>query len=146
MIVRFNEKFQLPIDEVYGYFRTPADWTRIFGFPGSARELDDGWYSVPLKIFPFPLVAKNTEEAPPTTVRWVFRGFWKGDGEIRLTQTDTGVLVEGFERIAIRRLGLLSPMVERLFLEKGFRRIWEIGWNRLRKRTDSDTRRPKADS
>lgn len=137
MIVRFNEEFHLSIDEMYGYFRTPADWVRIFGFPGVVQELANGWYSIPLKSFPFPLVAKYTYENPPNNARWVFRGFWKGEGEIQLTPTDTGVLVQGFEKIAIRPLGLLSPVVERLFLEKGFRRIWEIGWHRLRKRAQS---------
>lgn len=144
MIVRFNEEFQLPIDDVYDYFRTPADWTRIFGFPGIARELDDGWYSVPLKNFPFPLVAKYTEEDPPTTVRWIFRGFWKGEGEIQLTPTHTGVRVQGFERIAVRPLWLLSPLVERLFLEKSFQRIWDIGWHRLRQQSAAQD--PTTDS
>lgn len=137
MIIRFNEEFQLPVDEMYGYFRTPADWTRIFGFPGDVRELEDGWYSVALKNFPFPLVAKYTFEDPPRTARWVFRGFWKGEGEIQLTSTHTGVLVQGFEEISVRPLWVLSPLVERLFLEKNFRKIWDIGWYRLRKTADN---------
>ncbi len=133
MIIRFNEEFQISIDEMYENFITPAHWTRIFGFPAKARELNDGWYSVPLKNFPFPLEAKYTFEDPPSKVQWVFRGFWKGEGEIRLTPTDTGVLVQGFEKIAVRPLLFFSPLVERLFLEKSFRKIWDIGWYRLRK-------------
>jgi len=133
MIVRFNEEFPISVDEMYAYFRTPADWTRIFGFPGKVRELNGGWYSVPLKHFPFPLVAKYTFEDPPTTARWIFRGFWKGEGEIRLTPTDTGVLVQGFENITVRPLWILSPLLEKLILEKNFRKTWENGRHRHRK-------------
>lgn len=137
MIVRFKEEFNLPIDEMYGYFATPEDWTRIFGFPGKSQKLKDGWYSVPLKNFPFPLRAKYTFVDPPTSAQWIFRGFWHGEGEIHLTQTDAGVLVEGFERIAIKPLWILSPLFEKLFFEKGFQRIWDIGWYRLRNRTNN---------
>ena len=50
-----------------------------------------------------------------------------------MTPTDTGVLVQGFEKIAVRPLWILSPLIEKLLLEKSFRRIWDIGWYRLRK-------------
>lgn len=68
---------------------------------------------------------------------WVFRGFWRGRGEVRFVETSEGVTVEGFEEIAVRPLFFLSPVAERLFLEKSFRAIWEIGWHRLRKREAS---------
>ena len=133
MIVRFDETVPLPPEVVYDSFRTPADWTRYFGFPGGARSLGDGWYSVPLENFPFPLVARNIEEDPPRRVRWVFRGFWKGEGEVRITSIGEGSLVEGYERVSVRPLSLLSPIVEKLLLERVFKAIWAVGWHRMRK-------------
>lgn len=134
MIVQFSEEFSLPVDEVFAYFQTPADWTRLYGLAGNVKDLGDGWYAVPLRRFPFPLVAKNIEQEPLKMVRWVFRGFWRGEGEVRFTATPDGVLVEGYEQIAVRWLFFLSPVIERLLLEHSFRKIWDIGWHRLRKR------------
>ena len=134
MIVQFSEHFRLPVEEVYSYFRSPRDWTRLFGFAGKTKELGEGWYAVALKRFPFPLVARNTHQESNRLVRWEFRGFWRGEAEVRFDETPDGVLVEGFERISVRWLFFLSPLVEKLFLEKSFRAIWGIGWHRLRKR------------
>ena len=122
------------MEEVYSYFQTPADWTRLFGFAGDVKDLDGGWFAVPLKRFPFPLVAKNTEQKVNEHVSWVFRGFWRGQGAVRFTESPTGVVVEGYEEISVRCLFFLSPLIERLFLEQSFHSIWEIGWHRLRKR------------
>ena len=134
MITRFRHEFSLPASEVYAYFETPADWVRLYGLADDVRDLGDGWHAVPLKRFPFPLVASNTVQRPNELVRWVFRGFWRGQGEVRFTESAAGVIVEGYEEIAVRWLFFLSPLVERLFLESRFRAIWEIGWERLRKR------------
>ena len=134
MIIRFKHEFSLPAKEVYSYFQTPADWTRLYGMAGNAKDLGGGWYAVPLKRFPFPLVARNTEQRTNELVRWVFRGFWRGQGEVRFTGRPNGVVIEGYEEITIRWLFFLSPLVERLFLERSFHSIWEIGWHRLRKR------------
>ena len=134
MIIRFRHEFDLPVAEVYSYFQTPADWPRLFGMAGDAEDRGDGWFAVPLARFPFPLVAKNTEQKPGELVRWVFRGFWRGRGEVRFAETFRGVVVEGHEEIAVRWLFFLSPMVERLFLERRFHAIWNVGWHRLRKR------------
>ncbi len=133
MILEFKEQFRLPAAKVYSYFETPADWARVFGLKGTSKNLGDGWYEVPLKNFPFPLVARNTEQELGKMVRWVFRGFWKGRGEVRFVETPDGVLVEGFEEVAARPLLFLSPLVERLVLERGFRAVWKIGWHRMRK-------------
>jgi hypothetical protein len=133
MRIDFDERFALPVAEVFGYFATPADWGRLYGFVGG-RDLGDGWFAVGLAGFPFPLVAKNTVCVPNELVRWTFRGFWRGEGEVRFTAEPGGVRVEGFEAIGPRWLPLLSPLVERLFLEKRFRAIWALGWRRLRKR------------
>jgi len=134
MIIRFQHEFSLPVEEVYSYFQTPADWSRLYGLAGDVKDLGGGWYAVPLKRFPFPLVAKNTEQKVNELVSWVFRGFWRGRGEVSFTESSTGVVVEGYEEISIRCLFFLSPLIERLFLERSFRSIWEIGWHRLRKR------------
>ena len=134
MIIRFQHEFSLPVEEVYSYFHTPADWTRLFGFAGTVKDLGGGWYAVPLKGFPFPLVASNTQQKHHELVQWVFRGFWRGRGEVRFAAVPHGVVVKGFEEISVRWLFFLSPVVERLFLERRFRAICEIGWHRLRKR------------
>lgn len=133
MIIRFKEQFALPVGVVFGYFATPADWVRLYGFGGTVRELGDGWYAVPLKRFPFPLVAKITARQENTLVRWTYRGFWRGEGEIRLTENEEMVVVEGHEAIAMRWLFRASPLLERWFLDRPFRRLWESGWRRLRK-------------
>lgn len=130
--IHFREQFALPIEEVFSYFRTPADWTRLYGLAGEVKDLGGGWFAVPLKSFPFPLVAKNTEVEPPRQVRWTFRGFWRGEGEVTFEESDGVVTVEGYEIISIRWLFFLSVIAERLFLEKQFRGIWELGWRRLR--------------
>ncbi len=132
--ITFNERFRLPVTDVYQYFRTPADWARLYGLVGEPADLGDGWYAIGLKGFPFPLVARNIEHEPERLVRWVFRGFWRGRGEVRFEETDDGVMVSGFEEIAVRWLLFLSPLVEKTLLERRFRTIWEIGWHRLRKR------------
>ena len=134
MIIRFQQEFSLPVEEVYSYFQTPADWSRLYGLAGNVKDLGGGWYAVPLKRFPFPLVARNTEQKANELVRWVFKGFWRGRGEVRFSGSPHGVAVEGYEEISVRWLFFLSPVIERLFLERGFRTIWEIGWHRLRKR------------
>lgn len=137
MRVEFDEFFRLPVEEVDRYFRTPADWTGLYGFAGATRERGGGWYAVNLARFPFPLVAKNTHREPNRCTRWVFRGFWRGEGEVLLEPEGDGVRVRGFEEISIRWLFGLSRFVERGFMRREFERIWSIGWHRLRKRADA---------
>ena len=120
MRLNFRHEYNLPLAELYSHVRTPADWTRIFGFPGNASDLGDGWFSVPLKNFPFPLVAKNVEQEELKYAKWVFKGFWRGEGEMRFTETNQGILVEGYEEVSVRWLFFFSPIIEKLFLEKGF--------------------------
>ncbi len=66
-------------------------------------------------------------------VDWVFEGFWVGAGQVVIEPTPGGVLIKGYERISPRRLYMLAPLAERLFLEKRFRAAWESGWRRLRR-------------
>jgi uncharacterized membrane protein len=133
MIIRFEEQFEMPVEEIYRYFKTPMDWPRLYGAFGEVKDRGGGWVAVPLRGFPFPLVAKTTHDEPLRRVCWIFRGFWRGTGEVRFRERPGGVIVEGFEEIAIRPLGFLSPIVESLMLERRFRGIWEHGWRRLRK-------------
>ena len=81
-----------------------------------------------------PIRAKNTVQRSNELARWVFRGFWRGRGEVSFADSPNGVIVEGCEEIAVRWLFFLSPLIELLFLERSFHLIWEIGWHRLRKR------------
>lgn len=134
MRIEFSERFMLPVEEVYSYFATPADWTRLYGFAGAARDLGAGWFAIGLKRFPFPLVARNTEVVANELVRWTFRGFWRGEGEIRFQSLPDGVLLKGYEEISVRWLSVLSPLIEKLFLEGQFHSVWNHGWRRLRKR------------
>lgn len=141
MRIEFSEPIGLPAGLVYQYFRTPADWVRLYGFGGAVVDRGDGWYAVPLHRFPFPLVARITAAEPDRLVRWEFRGFWRGAGEVRLVETQGGVRVEGFEEIGARWLPGVSWLLERLFMERAFRGIWALGWRRLRKqeRLPADT-------
>jgi len=131
--ISFDERFDLPVGEVFSYFETPRDWTHLYGLAGPVQDLGDGWFAVPLKWLPFPLVARNTLVEPNRLVRWTFRGFWRGQGEVAFTEIDGGVQLRGFEELSVRWLWLLSPLVEKLFLERSFRSVWRIGWMRLRK-------------
>jgi hypothetical protein len=132
----FTETIPLPAATIHSYFQTSADWVRLYGFAGQVRQREGGWYAVPLQRFPFPLTARITANEPPQLVRWEFRGFWRGGGEIRLTEVPGGTRVEGFEDITARWLPGLSLLLERLFMEREFRRIWALGWRRLRKQAE----------
>jgi hypothetical protein len=133
MLVRFREEFDLPVGEVYPYFRSPRDWTRLYGSFGEVKDEGGGWFSVPLRRFPFPLVARMTADEPDERVAWEFRGFWKGHAEMTFRPSERGVVVEGYEEISVRPLSVLSPVVERFVLEKKFRALWSAGWKRLRR-------------
>jgi hypothetical protein len=142
MLIRFREDVALPVADVYPYFQSPVDWVRLYGIAGAVEHRGDGWYAVPLRGFPFPLVARITRTEPGRLVRWVFRGFWRGEGEVCLHSHSGGTLIEGYELIAVRWLFLLSPLVEKLFLERQFRRIWASGWRRLRAQALAPPRLP----
>jgi len=133
MFLRFRERIGLPASEVYGYFKTPADWVRLYGAFGVVEDRGDGWYAVGLRAFPWPLVAKITVDDPDRSVRWRFRGFWHGEGAVELLPDGDGVIVSGFERIVPAGLSFLAPLAERLLLEKRFVAIWQHGFRRLRR-------------
>jgi deazaflavin-dependent oxidoreductase (nitroreductase family) len=133
----FREDIPLPPAEVYAYFRTPRDWTRLYGSFGDVENRGNGWYAVPVKRSPIPLVARITEDVPGQRVAWVFRGTWKGQGEVNFEPGETGTLVTGFEAITIPCLLGLGPIIERRLLEAPFQAIWDSGWRRLRRLADT---------
>lgn len=133
MRIEFEEEFGIPVQEVYEYFRTPMHWPLLFPAFGETRELGDGRYVVPFRGLPFPLVARITRDEPSRRVEWTLGGFWRGEGKVRFEPTHDGVTVSGYEQVSPRWLWP-APLAERLFLEARFRRVWESGWRRLRRR------------
>ena len=131
MRIDFNEILSADPATVYGYMRTPHDWTRLYGAFGDTVERGNGWVAVPMRRFPFPLVARITEDRGPGFVSWDLRGFFTGRGEVHARPHGNGSAVEGFEEVAIPNLLGLGPRLERRFLEDRFRRLWEGGWKRL---------------
>jgi uncharacterized membrane protein len=138
-LIQFEERLDLPVEHVYPYFKSPRDWPRLYGSFGDVEDRGDGWYAVPLKGFPFPLVARVTTDEPNKSVSWSFRGFWRGTGEVSFERTEHGVVIRGYERISVRPAGFVSPLLEHLFLERRFRRVWESGWRRLRRHAQGAT-------
>ena len=134
MRIEFAEEFVLPVCEVYSCFRSPTDWPRLYGSFGEVQDRGEGWFAVPLRRFPFPLVARITSDDPLRCVRWTFRGFWRGEGEVLFLATSRGgVAIRGYESISARPLAWLPTFVERVLLERPFGRVWEAGWRRLRR-------------
>ena len=77
MRIAFRETFCLPVEDAFGYFPTPHDWVRLFGFAGQVSDRGDGWYAVPLKRFPFPLVTRVFLFALTVLTLWVaISGSW----------------------------------------------------------------------
>jgi hypothetical protein len=139
MLIEFDEEFELPVEEAYPYFRSPMDWPRLFGAFGEVEGRGGGWYAVPLRGFPFPLVARVTRDEPLECVHWEFKGFWRGEGQVSFVPTSRGVVIRGYERVSPCLLPWLAPIVERLFLEKRFQRVWDSGWRRLGRQAASHT-------
>ena len=118
MYLSFRETFDLPIRDVYPYFETPSDWAKLYGVVKPSKILENGWHSIPLKMSPFPLVAKNVECEPEKKVRWIFGGFWRGVGEVNFSSENGKTLVEGFEYIVPFGLWLFASLLEKYFMKK----------------------------
>ena len=131
MRIEFCESFNLPVQEVYEFLRSPADWPRLYGSYGDVIDYGNGWLGVPIKNFPFPLVARTTGDVPSQRVRWDLGGFWRGDGEVNFEVEDGVTRVTGYETVRVPYLLFLAPLAERLLLEKRFQGIWRKGWRRL---------------
>ena len=133
MYIEFKEAFDLPVNVVYPYFKTPIDWMNLYGKVKGSKNLKNGWQKIPLKNFPAPLIEKIIKDVPEKEVRYKFGGFWRGIAEIRFYEREGQTIVEGYEYITAHGFWLLAPFVEKHFMEKEFKRIWELGWERLRK-------------
>jgi uncharacterized membrane protein len=144
MQLDFQESIDVPASVAYPFFRTPADWTRLYGSFGAVRQGRDGWWRVPLRRFPFPLVARITRDEPERLVHWELKGFFQGEGEVRFEPRPGGVVISGFERVSTPWLGPLSRVVERRILERRFRGIWSAGWRRLRKQAEAGSHAERA--
>lgn len=133
MHLEFDETFDLPPAVIYDYFKTPQDWVRLYEAFGDVSDKGDGWYAVPMRRFPFPLVTKMTVTEPGVEAAWDFKGFWNGHGEVHLKAIGSGTQVTGYETATMPRLLGLGPLVEKR-LEPLFVALWESGWQRLRDR------------
>ena len=133
MLIEFDEEVDLPVEDVYPYFRSPLDWPRLYGAFGEVEDRGQGWYAVPLRGFPFPLVARGTKDEPLKSVQWTFEGVGRGEGQVSFAPRSRGVAILGFERISPQLPLGLGSLVERLFLAKRFEKVWESGWRRLRR-------------
>jgi hypothetical protein len=140
MHFEFDETVQLSPDVVYDYFKTPRDWVRLYGAFGEIKDRGDGWFAVPMRRSPFPLVARMTVTEPDTQAAWDFKGFWKGHGEVHLATIDGGTRVTGHETVTIPRLLGLGPLLEKR-IEPQFVAVWESGWKRLRRTARTDEAR-----
>ncbi|MDJ0924043.1 MAG: SRPBCC family protein [Acidimicrobiia bacterium] len=132
MQLEFREEIPLSPAEIYGFMRSPRDWTRLYGSFGEIEDRGDGWYAVPLRRSPFPLVARIVEDVPEQRVAWELSGFWRGHGEINLEPGEHGTRITGQETVRIPNLLGIGRVLEARFFEPRFRAIWESGWRRLR--------------
>lgn len=133
MYLSFKEEFDLPVSIIFPYFESPLEWGKLFGIVEPSKVLENDWYAISLKKFPFPLMAKNIERRHEKSVRWIFGGFWRGVGEVNFYSKNCKTFVEGFEYITPHGLWLISSLFEKHFMEKEFERIWNLGWKRIRK-------------
>jgi len=133
MYLSFREEFDLPISIIFPYFKSPSEWAKLYGVVKPTKVLEDDWHAIPLKMFPFPLVAKNVEYHHEKNVRWIFGGFWRGVGEVNFHSKNNKTIVEGFEYITPHGLWLMSSIFDKYFMKKEFERIWNLGWKRIRK-------------
>ena len=133
MYLSFKEVFDIPVSRIFPYFVSPSEWGKLYGVVKPPKVLKNGWHAIPLKKFPFPLMAKNVEYHHDKRVRWIFGGFWRGVGEVNFSSENDKTIVEGFEYITPYGLWLASPLFEKYFMEKEFEKIWELGWKRIRK-------------
>ncbi len=132
MHFEFDEMIQLPPDVIYDYFKTPQDWVRLYGVAGEVKDRSDGWFAVPMRRSPFPLVARMTVTEPDTRAAWDLRGFWKGHGDIHLEAVGDSTRITGHETVNIPRMLGLGPLLEKR-IEPQFVAVWESGWKRLRR-------------
>ncbi|MCZ7531103.1 MAG: SRPBCC family protein [Acidimicrobiia bacterium] len=130
MRVDFDETVPVPVDVVYGYLRSPEDWPRLYGTFGDVRDLGDGWFAVPLPGERPDLEARMTVTRPNERAAWDLRGIFTGRGEVRLSESGGGTRITGLEEIDVSAFENDQELLETI--DREFRAIWQIGWDRLR--------------
>lgn len=138
MYIEFQQEFNLPIDKVFSYFKGPIEWMNLYGKVSNAKHLKNEWKRIPLKKFPFPLVAKMIVREENKRVKYIFGGFWRGIAEIHFSETNGKTLISGYEYITPHGLWIFASLAERLFMKKEFERVWNLGWKRLHKMSQSE--------
>jgi hypothetical protein len=136
MLIQFEQKFELPLEDVFSYFRYPGCWVKLYGEVAPTTLDGQGWYIIRLKKFPFPLKAKIVHFDEGRRVRWMFGGFWRGIADIEFrtgAPGQAGTKVVGYEYIIPFGFWGAEQLIGRLLMQKEFERIWELGWTRLHK-------------
>lgn len=136
MLIQFNEEFELPIKQVFSYFKDPACWVKLYGEVAPVRQSKNGWWIIALKGFPFPLKTKVVFFEKEKRVRWIFSGFWRGIADIEFQEISSEppkTQVTGFEYIIPFGLWAAESFASNFFMQKQFENIWAMGWKRLRK-------------
>ncbi|MFA9565875.1 MAG: SRPBCC family protein [Acidimicrobiales bacterium] len=129
MRLDFDEHLPVPPEAVFDYFRSPADWPRLYGAFGEVRDLGHGWVAVPLAGEYPDLEARLTSLELDRHAAWDLRGTFAGRGRVDLTPDGEGTRVTGFEEVDVA--GLDDPETEER-IRSGFAAIWQSGWDRLR--------------
>ena len=135
MRIEFCEEVPVDPETVFGFFRSPSDWTRLYRAFVGVRQRRDGSEVVRLRRFPIGLVTRMADVRPPERAAWTFDGFFAGRGEVRLSEITTGTRIEGYEEVSIPSLLGLGALLERRLLAPRFRAIWAQGWRTLRAAT-----------
>ena len=136
MLIKFDETFSKPIDDVFPYFKDPASWVKLYGEAAPVAVAADGWTTIPLQKFPFPLKARLAHSEPGQKVMWVFDGFWRGIAQIEFQSSidaegTSRTRVFGFEYIVPFGFWFAEHWIAKTFMQKEFERIWALGWRRL---------------
>lgn len=130
MRVDFDGTVPVPVEEVYGYLRSPEDWPRLYGSFGEVRDLGEGWFAVPLPGERPNLEARITASREFEHAAWDLRGTFSGRGEVHLEPVGDGTRVTGFEEIDVTAFAADSELLA--VLDREFHAIWQSGWDRLR--------------
>ncbi|MEZ5169637.1 MAG: hypothetical protein R3A49_02690 [Acidimicrobiia bacterium] len=135
MRVDFDETVPVPVEEVYGYLRSPEEWPRLYGAFGDVRELGEGWFAVPLPGERPDLEARITTSRQNEHAAWDLRGTFAGRGAVHLEPVESGTRITGFEEIDVTAFADDADVLA--VVEREFRAIWQYGWDRLREGASS---------
>jgi hypothetical protein len=69
MYLSFEEEFDIPVNRIFPYFESPSEWGKLYGVVKPPKVMKNDWHAIPVKKFPFPLMAKNVEYHHEKSVR-----------------------------------------------------------------------------